>query len=102
MSKSNDRVIATNRQANRNYELFDSWEAGLVLSGSEVKSLRESKVQISDAFGREENQELWLIGLHIAPYRSNHTFAHEPDRPKKLFYTVKRLNVFPVVSTVMV
>ena len=91
MSKSNDRVIATNRQAGRNYELFDSWEAGLVLSGSEVKSLRESKVQISEAFGREENSELWLIGLHIAPYRSNHTFTHEPDRPKKLLLHRKEI-----------
>ena len=84
VSESNDRVIATNRQAKRNYELFDSWEAGLVLSGSEVKSLRESKVQISEAFGREEDRELWIIGLHISPYRNNPNFAHDPDRPKKL------------------
>jgi len=67
MAQENDRIIASNRLARRNYELFDTWEAGLVLQGSEVKSLREAKVQISEAFGRAEGGQLWLVGLHISP-----------------------------------
>ncbi len=101
MSESNDRVIATNRQAKRNYELFDSWEAGLVLSGSEVKSLRESKVQISEAFGREEDRELWIIGLHISPYRNNPNFAHDPDHLRNCSFTAKKSSEFLVASIEM-
>ena len=86
VSDARDRVVASNRRARRNYDLLDSWEAGLVLKGSEVKSLRESKVQISEAFAREENGELWLVGLHIAPYAMSggEAMGHDPDRPKKL------------------
>ncbi|MBT3248942.1 MAG: SsrA-binding protein SmpB [Actinobacteria bacterium] len=86
MAQENDRIIASNRLARRNYELFDTWEAGLVLQGSEVKSLREAKVQISEAFGRAEGGQLWLVGLHISPYRNsgNEAFGHDPDRQKKL------------------
>lgn len=85
MSDARDRVVASNRRARRNYDLLDTWEAGLVLKGSEVKSLRESKVQISEAFAREETGELWLVGLHIAPYAmTGEAMGHDPDRPKKL------------------
>ncbi len=79
-------MIATNRLARRNYDLFDTWEAGLVLQGSEVKSLRESKVQITEAFGRADRGELWLVGLYIAPYRGSGSdvYGHDPDRPRKL------------------
>ena len=59
----NDRTVATNRRARHEYDLLDIWEAGLVLQGSEVKSLRESKVQIAEAYVRSEGSELWLIGL---------------------------------------
>jgi len=86
-SDSRDRVVATNRQARRNFEVIDTWEAGLVLRGGEVKSLRESKVQIAEAFGRFDGGELWLLGLHISPWvtsGSAETSGHDPDRPKKL------------------
>ena len=65
------KVIATNRQARRDYELQESFEAGLVLQGSEVKSLRESKVTIADAYARIDDGEAWLVGLHIAPWRTS-------------------------------
>ena len=85
MSDSNDRTVATNRRARHAFDLLDTWEAGLVLRGSEVKSLRDAKVQIAEAFGREENGELWLVGLHISPYSmSGEGMGHDPDRPKKL------------------
>jgi SsrA-binding protein len=79
------KVIATNRQARRDYELQESFEAGLVLQGSEVKSLRESKVTIADAYARIDDGEAWLVGLHIAPWRtSTAVTGHEAERKRKL------------------
>ena len=79
------KVVATNRQARRNFEIIDSLEAGIVLRGSEVKSLREAKVTLADAYARLIAGELWLIGLHIATY--SHAAAHnghELERDRKL------------------
>ena len=86
MTDSGDRVVATNRRARHEFDLLDTWEAGLVLRGSEVKSLRESKVQIAESFVRSEGKELWLVGLHVAPYSGTGSPAsgHDPGRPKKL------------------
>ena len=86
MADSGDRVVATNRRARREFDLLDTWEAGLVLRGSEVKSLRESTVQIAESFVRSEGRELWLVGLHVAPYSGTGRPAsgHDPDRSKKL------------------
>jgi SsrA-binding protein len=85
MRPSGTKVVATNRQARRNYSILDTVEAGLVLRGSEVKSLRDSKVQISDAFARIDGGEVWLHGLHIAPYLFSQTHTgHDPDRKRKL------------------
>ncbi|NNE73091.1 MAG: SsrA-binding protein SmpB [Acidimicrobiales bacterium] len=83
---SQSKVVATNRQARRNFEILDTFEAGLVLQGSEVKSLREAKVQLADAFARVDDGEAWLLGLHIAPYSKTATaaFGHDPDRRRKL------------------
>jgi SsrA-binding protein len=79
------KVVATNRQARRNYSILDTIEAGLVLRGSEVKSLREAKVQITDAYARIDSGEIWLHALHIAPYGySQDHSGHEPDRKRKL------------------
>jgi SsrA-binding protein len=85
MRPTGTKVIATNRQARRNYTILDTIEAGVVLRGSEVKSLRESKVQIADAFARIDGGEVWLHGLHIAPYLFSQTHTgHDPDRKRKL------------------
>jgi SsrA-binding protein len=85
MRESGNKAIASNRQARRNYEILDTVEAGLVLRGSEVKSLRDAKVQISDAFGRIDGGEIWLHGLHIAPYLFSQTHTgHDPERKRKL------------------
>jgi SsrA-binding protein len=85
MRPEGTKVVATNRQARRNYTVLDTIEAGLVLRGSEVKSLRDSKVQIADAFARIDSGEIWLHALHIAPYANSqaHT-GHDPDRKRKL------------------
>ena len=79
------KVVATNRQARRDYDILDSLEVGIVLQGSEVKSLRESKVQLAESWAQVHRGELWLHGLHISPYsHSAAAFAHDPDRPRKL------------------
>lgn len=78
------KVIATNRQARRNYAILETIEAGVVLQGAEVKSLRESKVQLSESYARIDDGELWLVGLHIAPYSRAASFSPVPDRNRKL------------------
>lgn len=79
------QVVATNRQARRDYEIIDEWECGIMLLGSEVKSLRESKVQLSDAYARIEHREIWLTGLHIAAYSlASAQGGHELARTRKL------------------
>ena len=79
------KVIATNRQARRDYDVIETVEAGLVLTGSEVKSLRESHVQFADANGWIRDGEAWLLGLHIAPYsHAQGAYSHDPDRDRKL------------------
>jgi SsrA-binding protein len=85
MKPTGTQIVATNRQARRNYELGDHYECGIVLQGSEVKSLRESKVQLSDAWASIEGGEVWLNGLHIAPYsRAQAHTGHDPTRRRKL------------------
>jgi SsrA-binding protein len=79
------KLIASNRRARRDYSVLDTYEAGLVLAGSEVKSLRAGHVQLADAYARVRDGELWLEGVHIAPYAFARGFdAHDPDRPRKL------------------
>ena len=82
---SGTKLIATNRQARRNYEILETVEAGLVLRGSEVKSLRDAQVQIREAYARIDGNEVWLLSLHIAPYShaQDHS-GHEAERPRKL------------------
>ncbi len=78
-------VIATNRQARRRYELSDQYECGLVLRGSEVKSLREGKVQIAEAFADIDRGEVWLHNLHIPQWLTSQRYnGHETHRPRKL------------------
>lgn len=78
-------MIATNKQARRNYEIFETFEAGIELRGSEVKSLRESNVTIGDAYARFEDGQLWLVALHIAPYsRASTHVAADATRKRKL------------------
>jgi SsrA-binding protein len=80
-----DQVVATNRQARRDYEILDTWEAGIMLRGSEVKSLREANVQLRDAYARFTGRELYLLGLHIAAYSSaSAQGGHELERTRKL------------------
>ena len=76
--------IATNRQARFRFELLDKLECGIVLVGSEVKSLRQGTAQLKDAYAQVRDGELWLYNLHIAPYAPAARDNHEPERPRKL------------------
>ncbi len=92
MKSSGKKIVATNRQARREFEIFDTIEAGLVLFGSEVKSLRNAQAQIAEAYCRVHDGEIWLNSCHISRYdHASAAFAHEPDRPKKLLLHKKEI-----------
>ena len=78
------KTIATNRKAFFDYEILDRFEAGLVLTGTEIKSVRAGKVDLRDAYARVQNGELWLSNAHIALYDAGSLYNHDPKRPRKL------------------
>jgi SsrA-binding protein len=78
------KIICTNRKARRDYEILETMEAGIVLVGTEVKSLREGHAQLKDSFGGIDDGELYLYNAHINPYRMGNRFNHEPTRTRKL------------------
>jgi SsrA-binding protein len=86
------RVITVNRKAYHNYHIEESIEAGILLKGSEIKSIREGKVNLSDAYARPENGELWLYNSHIASYDAASYNTHEPIRPRKLLLHRKEID----------
>ena len=78
------RDVATNRQASYRYHLLEKWEVGLVLQGTEVKSLREGSAQLKDGYAAIRDGELWLHNVHIPPYGPASRDNHDPERPRKL------------------
>ena len=88
------KMVATNKQARRNYEITETFEAGLVLRGSEVKSLRQGKVSLAEAYGRVKGDEVWLVGCDIAEYVEANQFNHEPRRPRKLLLHRREIDRF--------
>jgi SsrA-binding protein len=93
--RKDDRVvIATNRQARRDYELLDTWEAGIVLRGAEVKALREAKVQLNDSYARLVDGEIWVFGVGITAYSHASTqVPPEPLRDRKLLLHREQIDV---------
>ena len=83
-SPTNERVISQNRKARHNYTVLDTLECGLVLVGSEVKSLRNGQVSLEEAYARVKDDEVWLVGCDIAEYTEANRFNHNPRRPRKL------------------
>ena len=78
------RDVASNRQASHRYHLLEKWECGLVLTGTEVKALRDGKAQIKDGYATVRDSEVWLHNVHIPPYAPATRENHEPERPRKL------------------
>lgn len=85
------KIIGTNRKANFRYIILDRLEAGMVLLGTEVKSLRESKVNIQEAYGKFKNDELWLVNAHISEYKFGNLNNHNPLRERKLLLNKREL-----------
>lgn len=84
-AKGGEKVVTVNRKAYHDYHIEEELEAGIVLRGTEIKSVRDGRVNLRDAYARIENGELWLIGAHVSPYQhAGGYFNHEPDRPRKL------------------
>lgn len=82
--KANNQIVATNRKARHNYSILDVYEAGIVLVGTEVKSLREGQASLADAFATVDDGEVWLRNLHIAEYHHGSWTNHAPRRNRKL------------------
>lgn len=78
------KLIGSNKNARRNYEILDTFEAGISLMGSEVKSLRQGRVSFKDGYVKITAGEAWLVGVHIAPYEYATHFGHEPERERRL------------------
>ena len=85
-------IVATNRKAGRDYELFDRWEAGVVLTGTEIKSVRRRSVNLSDSFARIVRGEMVLYHCHISPYEQGNRFNVEPARARKLLLHRKEID----------
>jgi len=90
--KSNIKNIAVNRKARHEYNILDTYEAGLVLKGTEVKSLREGKVSLREGFAQIENNELYIINMHISPYAFGNIFNVNPKRKRKLLLHHREIN----------
>ncbi len=86
------KTVATNRKAYHNYHIQDSVEAGIALTGTEIKSIRDGRVNLADAYVRPEGGELWLLNAHIARYEAGSYLSHEPTRPRKLLLHRKEIN----------
>jgi SsrA-binding protein len=85
------KLIVSNRKARHEYHVLDSMEAGVVLHGTEVKSLRDGRANLQDAFAGFNGGELWLYNLHISPYEPGNRFNHDPLRPRKLLLHRRQL-----------
>ena len=85
------KVVANNRKAKHEYFLLDTFEAGLVLKGSEIKSIRAGQLSLAQAYVSIENGEAWLVNAHVAPYNQANRFNHDPLRPRKLLLHRKQI-----------
>ena len=85
MAPKGTKVVASNRRARHDYDILETFECGIVLTGSEVKSIRDGKIQLKDSYARVQDGEVWLHGVHVSPYAYAHgDNAHDPDRARKL------------------
>ncbi|MBY5803600.1 SsrA-binding protein SmpB [Rhizobium ruizarguesonis] len=87
-----NRIVAENRKARFNYEIIDTYEAGIVLMGTEVKSLREGKANIAESYASDEGGEIWLINSYLPEYLQANRFNHEPRRRRKLLLSGREIH----------
>ena len=91
MAKGTGKVLAQNKKAGHDYFIEETYEAGMVLQGTEIKSIRAAKVQLKDSYVRLRNGEAWIINMHISPYEQGNRFNHEPLRERKLLLHKKQI-----------
>jgi SsrA-binding protein len=96
---ANERVISENRKARHNFLVLDALECGIVLVGSEVKSLREGRISLEEAYARVKESEVWLIGCDIPEYTDASRFNHKPKRPRKLLLHRREVKRFAELAT---
>ncbi len=85
------KVISTNRKAFHDYLIFDKYIAGIVLTGTEIKSIRKGMINLKDSFAKIEDNEVFLYNMHISPYEQGNRFNHKPDRVRKLLLQKKEI-----------
>ncbi|OZS78257.1 SsrA-binding protein [Tetzosporium hominis] len=90
--KHDDKVLAQNKKASHDYFIEDTMEAGIVLQGTEIKSIRNGRVQLKDSFVRIRNNEAWISNMHISPYEQGNRFNHDPLRVRKLLLHKKQIS----------
>ena len=84
VSKVGKKVVAQNRKARHDYFILDTLECGIVLTGTEIKSVRAGNLNLKDSYASVEKNELWLVGVHISPYEKGSYYNHDPERNRKL------------------
>lgn len=92
MAKGKGNILARNRKVNFDYHIEETIEAGVVLQGTEIKSIRAGKVQLKDAFVQFRNNEAWIVNMHISPYEQGNRFNHDPTRSRKLLLHRKQIS----------
>jgi SsrA-binding protein len=86
-----EKIIVTNRKARHDYVILETMEAGLLLQGTEVKSMRAGKVNLKDSYAKFQNNELYLVGMHVSLYEHGNIFNHDPERERKLLLNRKEI-----------
>lgn len=92
MAKGKGKIFAKNRKANFDYTIEETIEAGIVLQGTEIKSIRAGKVQLKEAFVQIRNNEAWIVNMHISPYDQGNRFNHDPTRSRKLLLQRRQID----------
>lgn len=92
MPKGAGKVIAQNRKAYHDYFIEDTYEAGIVLQGTEIKSIRAGRVNLKDSYAHIRNGEVFLVGMHISPYEQGNRYNHDPERTRKLLLHKREIN----------
>ena len=91
MPKGEGNVVAQNKKARHDYSIVDTIEAGIVLTGTEIKSVRAARIQLKDGYAQIKNSEAWLINVHIAPFEQGNIWNQDPDRTRKLLLKKKQI-----------
>lgn len=91
MPKGEGNVVAQNKKARHDYSIVDTIEAGIVLTGTEIKSVRAARIQLKDGYARIKNGEAWLLNVHIAPFEQGNIWNQDPDRIRKLLLKKKQI-----------